>query len=207
MFYYKDTLQKTGPELYMKNNRVLHWKTTGEQRRGSWGVNLNLCKEEFSYAYVDAVVAATGYSIVRASRLLDNQGIDIQIAAPGVHGTKRNPHLNAQVKCTWNATLSQTHVVYNKLAVKNYEELIDPRQTIPIILILVLVPDNDDPSTWLQHSEQALCMKRCGYWESLRNWPSTQNSDEITVRLPRTNVFDINGLKGIMSRIVQNGHP
>ena len=43
-------------------------------------------------------------------------------------------------------------------------------------------------------------MRRCGYWATLLGQSETNDTRSITIRLPRTNVFDVAGLRGLMSR-------
>jgi len=61
------------------------------------------------------------------------------------------------------------------------------------------VPDN--VNEWLFQSEESLCLKRCGYWLSLRGQPQLANQLTITVDIPRQNIFNVDALKIIMQRI------
>jgi len=85
------------------------------------------------------------------------------------------------------------------LKIKNYDELRNNYQYPPLILVVVLVSDNVDD--WLHQSEEELCLRRCGYWLSLRGAPATQNKGNVTVYLPRENLFTVNALKTLMQRI------
>jgi hypothetical protein len=64
---------------------------------------------------------------------------------------------------------------------------------------MVLVPDN--PDDCLRQSEAELCLRRCGYWVSLRGQPAMQNQTTVTVFIPRQNIFNTNALKTIMQRL------
>lgn len=48
-------------------------------------------------------------------------------------------------------------------------------------------------------------MRRCGYWLSLKGLPETQNTESITVYLPRQQLFTVNALKNIMQQIEIGG--
>jgi hypothetical protein len=63
-------------------------------------MNINLQKEEFSYAYIYAVVSAADYSCQIASRLMDVGGIDVIIACTEAEDTLYPPRLEVQVKST-----------------------------------------------------------------------------------------------------------
>ncbi|MFM5980640.1 MAG: DUF4365 domain-containing protein, partial [Sphaerospermopsis kisseleviana] len=47
-------------------------------------------------------------------------------------------------------------------------------------------------------SETELCLRRCAYWVSLRGQPQTQNTETVTVYIPRKNVFTVDALKNLM---------
>jgi len=73
---------------------------------------------------------------------------------------------------------------------------IDP--FVPQLLIVVLLPSN--LSEWVFQTEESLCLKRCGYWLSLRGQPPVDNQTTITVEIPRQNIFNPDALKTIMER-------
>jgi len=161
-------------------------------------VALNTQKEDFSYAYVYGVTAAAGYSLQSATRRLDNSGIDATITVPGTIGSKRLPRFDVQIKCTSQDVL-QENVLKYRLSAKNYEELSCDDPFVPQLLIVVLVPDR--VNEWLSQSEESLCLKRCGYWLSLRGQPQLINQSTITVEIPRHNIFNVDALATIMQRI------
>lgn len=161
-------------------------------------VDLNTQKEEFSYSYIQAIASATGYAFQRTTTPLDRVGIDATITGLGVQGLMGFPQLYVQVKCTSRNVLEENHIRY-PLKIKNYEELRNNYQYPPLILVVVLVSDNVDE--WLHQSEEELCLRRCGYWVSLRGEPATQNKENVTVYLPRQNLFTANALKSLMQRI------
>jgi len=81
---------------------------------------------------------------------------------------------------------------------KNYDELRLSDLLVPRLLVVVHVPESDEE--WLRHSEDELALRRCGYWVSLRGEPETTNQTKVTVYLPRSNVLDVVGLRGLMGR-------
>ena len=89
------------------------------------------------------------------------------------------------------------------LKLKNYNELRKQKTLVPKILIVVLIPDN--LSEWVNQSETELCMRRCGYWMSLKGQPETQNTESVTVYLPRQQLFTVKALKDIMQQIETGG--
>lgn len=60
---------------------------------------------------------------------------------------------------------------------------------------------------WLNHSEQELAMRNCGYWLSLRGEPATNNTTNVTVYIPRASQFRVAELERIMQRIGSGQNP
>jgi len=60
-------------------------------------MDLNLQKEQFSNAYLRAVVAAAGFQIYKPEPDIDK--IDWGIASPGPKKTVRSPKVEIQLKC------------------------------------------------------------------------------------------------------------
>ena len=71
------------------------------------------------------------------------------------------------------------------------------------ILVIILLPDN--PEEWVNQSEKELCLRRCGYWLSLKGQPETQNAQSVTVYLPRQQLFTVDAVKDIMEQIEARG--
>lgn len=161
-------------------------------------MELNIQKEEFSYAYIHAVASAAGYTFERAPQPLDRVGVDVIITSPDKVGSMSIPQLHLQVKSTSIKTLTEDTLRY-PLKVKNYEELRDESRLIPLILVVVLVPETVDK--WLTESEEKLSLNCCGYWMSCKGKPATKNIETVTVQIPRKNKFYAKAVKNIMERI------
>ncbi len=161
-------------------------------------MTLNTQKEDFSYAYIYAVATAAGYSLQTATRRLDDNGIDTTITVPGKINSKCLPRFDVQIKSTSQNILTEESIKY-KLGIKNYNELREDDPFVPQLLILVLVPEKTED--WILQTEEALCLKRCGYWLSLRGKQAVSNQTTITVEIPRQNIFSPQALQSIMTRI------
>ncbi len=149
-------------------------------------------KEQFSIAYVRAVASAAGFSI--STPEVDDDSVDMTLI--GRSFTSR-PKIDLQLKCTSEDVLREREVVY-PLKRKNYDELRLTGVYVPRLLVVVHVPESDEE--WLRHTEDELALRRCAYWVTLRGLPETTNTSKVTVRLPRVNVFDVAGLRGLMGR-------
>ncbi len=152
-------------------------------------------KEQFSHAYVRAVASVAGFSVYRPD--VDDDSIDMSLAGRSQIGTPCKPRIDLQLKCTSGNVVRDDQVVY-PLKLKNYDELRDTGLLVPRLLVVVHVPGSEEE--WLRHTEDELAMRRCGYWVSLWDKLETANTSKVTVYLPRTNVFDVAGLRSLMER-------
>ena len=80
---------------------------------------------------------------------------------------------------------------------KNYDELIELTQTPRILLVLDLPRDRDE---WMTVTADHLILRRRAYWLNLRDYGDTTNVSSVTVRIPETNVFDIESLHYLMEQ-------
>lgn len=169
-------------------------------RIGSWesvrAVNDNDRKERFSLAYISAVAAHAGYQI--AVPPIDKDSID----GIFVGDEEGRPRIEFQAKATSRNVLRGTHLTF-RLKLKNYDDL-RAVSLWPLILLVVILPPED--ADWLVHGEDELRMRRCGYWLSLAGQPATMNRHAVSVRIPRSQVFDTAQLRELMGR-VSRGEP
>lgn len=161
-------------------------------------MDINLQKEQFSYAHIYAIASAAGYSFQLAPRPLDYDGIDAIIAGRDETNLIRYPRLELQVKST-SAEIISTDSIRFPLAIKNYDELRVEQLQTPRILVLVLLPANLE--NWTQQSEQEICLRQAAYWISLQGYPSSQNQTTITISIPRQNILNVDALRGLMRRV------
>jgi hypothetical protein len=148
-------------------------------------------EEALSRAYVQAVAAGAGYVV--ASLDFDRDGIDCEIKAGGA----MRPSLGVQLKATINLGEDSDGVYRYALKRRNYDKLRLPTQT-PRVLVLLALPENE--AEWLNISEEELVMRRCAYWVSLGGEPDSGNTTSVTISVPASNRFDVNGLIGLMDQ-------
>ena len=158
-------------------------------------------KEQFSNAYIRAIASVAGCSLYKPD--VDDDSVDIGIASRGGTGPILSPRLELQLKCTSRDILEESYIRY-PLKLKNYDDL-RINTLVPRILVVVVVPKN--LTDWLQQSEDELCMKHCGYWISLRGMPTTANTTNVTIELPRSHQFTRKSLQSIIQRISFGGVP
>ena len=158
-------------------------------------MDLSQRKEQFSRVYVRAVATVAGFTIYVPE--VDDDSIDLGIAGRVAHDTPRRPRIELQLKCTSVKVLRGDHVVY-PLKLKNYDDLRLDDPIVPRMLVVVLVPG--DESQWLRQTEEELCLRRCAYWRSLRGMGESRALAKVAIRLPRQNLFSVEGLQALMSR-------
>jgi hypothetical protein len=158
-------------------------------------------QEAVSRAYIQAVVGKVGMS---CSITNFDYGVDLTVnhltIADG-HYFESGFKLDIQAKSSVNATIGNDTVSY-ALDVRAYENLKIDSKT-PRILVLLLLPEHE--SEWLEQDEERLILRIRAYWICLKGYGPTANSSTITVAIPRGNLFNIEGLQGIMDRIVWKG--
>jgi hypothetical protein len=159
-------------------------------------MDLNKQKEQFSIAYARAVIAVAGFNIYRME--VDEDSVDLGVAATGDRDLERGPKLDIQLKCTSGDVVRESEVVF-PLKRKNYDDLRKVERLTMQILLVVVVPY--EVVDWLKHSEESLLLRRCGYWDSLMGRAATNNTESVTVRIPRQQQFTPEALQNLMRRI------
>ncbi len=159
-------------------------------------------QEQFSKAYVQAVAATAGYSCT--TPVVDDDSVDVTIAARGARGTIRSPRLDVQVK-SWTVPKVIADDLHYPLAIKNYNDLRHEDYLVPRMLIVVVMPANLDE--WVELSHPETTVRRCGYWTSLRGMGPTMNTDSVTVTVPMSQQLSVEALKVLMERVGSGGLP
>lgn len=149
-------------------------------------------KEQFSIAYVRAISATARINIYRCE--VDEDSIDIGFSVKSVAGSPISPKLDAQLKCVTELNGTDAEWRY-PLKIKNYNELIG-QHYVPRILIVVSIP----PSVrdWINQTVDSLSLYKCGYWVSLQTLTPSENETNVTVSIPKTQVFSPEALRGLL---------
>ena len=160
-------------------------------------MELSQRKEQYSSAFLRAVTSVAGYTLAKPD--VDDDSIDWIIASRGgVASLFRRPRLEVQLKCSARDLMRGEHLHF-PLSLKNYDDLRDEHVLVPRILIIMTVPD--ETNDWLIQSDDSITVRHCGYWMSLYGLPATKNTDTVTVRVPREQVFTPAALGDIMRRV------
>ncbi len=161
-------------------------------------------KEQFSLAFVHAIASVAGFKLKTCT--VDDDSIDVDIAGNrGFGGTTfRAPHVGVQAKCTETDDGTGEDFPFT-LSIKNYDDLRDELVHYPRILVVHCVPVALDE--WLHEAPEHSAIRRIAYWMSLRGLPPAPGQESKTVRIRRSNRFNVESLKAIMSRIADGGLP
>jgi hypothetical protein len=166
------------------------------------GLPLSEMKQQFSLAYVRLVVAAAGCSV--KSHSTDYDGVDITIASSADWETFWGPEFELQVKCTSQERVVREDVIAWQMDARPFRKLTNPKRFCPAYLGVLLVPG--DPETWLDQDEARLITKSRMYWQRAAELGELRpDAATKTVHLPRSNLFDVAQLHGIMKSIGDGG--
>ena len=172
-------------------------------------LSLQNIESELSYAYIHAVAAHSGVGCKIGTRHDDNAGVDAILTGWGPFengGYLQEVEINVQLKATIKPTsLSPQGYSYSLKGIHQYNDLRAEAISTPRILVVLFLPN--DKKTWLEHSEDALMLRNCAYWVSLRGAGESNNDTSQTVYLPQTQFFDPTGLTKLMSRLSRRDIP
>ena len=157
----------------------------------------NSKKEEFSYAYIRALVASCGYIFNPSTRPEDNRGFDFSIIGDEVENVGA-PRIMVQAKCTTPKNFHELQNVYKyTLKVTNYNKL--RQQSIdPSMLIVVVVPEEIEQWMFINESENKTLIQHNAYYISLQGSTKTVNEKNITISIPKKNLLTQEALKQLM---------
>ena len=158
-------------------------------------MHLDQQKEQFSKAFVQAVATIAGYGTYQPA--VDDDSVDLGVAARSSANTPRRPRLELQLKCTHVDEGGVEFLAYD-LKLKNYEDL-RADTIVPRILVVVLVPQ--DVNSWMEITDQEVCLRHCAYWLSLKDLPATSNAYKVRMQIPRAAKFTPQELQGLMVKI------
>lgn len=162
-------------------------------------------KEDVSISYISAICANCGiaYEIIRHD---DNSSDGMMMKRINVGGgIEIDSALRVQLKCTSSATqysVTEHEIIY-KLKAKNYNDLCK-KSTVPIILCLLVLPDNDE---WVKWTKEELSIKGCMYWKYLGNEQETDNAASVSVHMDKSDVINEATVGLLLDKIAKEEWP
>jgi len=166
-------------------------------------------ESELSYAYLHAVASKAGMACSAGSRHEDNNGIDATLTAWGPFiggGYLTEVDIKVQLKATIAALADNgTNLSYFLSGVNRYNDLRTATVDVARILVVLFLPA--DAQEWLNHSAGELALRKCAYWQSLREAPVTTNGSGTTVYLPKAQMFTPQSLTDLAVRLSRRDFP
>ena len=152
-------------------------------------------EELISESYVCAVIASSG-SVPNSIR--NDYGIDLEVRRIKEIRRKRidcGAYLALQLKASINWSLEDDYVVYD-LDADALNRLVEQREhaSLPCVLILCCLPE--DATTWVEACEDQLTIQKCCYYHFIEE-SLTNNSSSRRIRIPRSQLFTVDGLSHI----------
>jgi hypothetical protein len=166
------------------------------------GLPLTEVKQQFSLAFVSVVVAAAGYWIKHHTT--DYDGVDITIVSSAEYEIYHGAEFELQVKCTSRSDLLRSDHLAWTMEARPYRKLINPKRFLSAYLGVLVVPE--DVESWLEQDEDGLITRSRMYWQRAKLLEEL-SPDQVskTVRIPRSNLFDVAHLRDIMEAIGEGG--
>lgn len=161
-------------------------------------------QEALSRAYVRAIAAYPG--LVCAEPEYDF-GIDLCLRRIRVRGQRHadaSGQLDVQIKATTRASITDAAVVFD-LEVKNYDDLREPGDNCPRVLVVFVQPE--DEARWLSQSEDELVLRHCAWWLFLGGMPPTTSTSTVRISIPRSNIFSTQTIDRLMTGLGQGRTP
>lgn len=145
---------------------------------------------------------------VSDSRAEDENGIDAHLTAwlPYVDdATHTEVSLHIQIKATIEEPRDDgINYEYRLRGANRYDDLRSQTISIPRLLVVLFLPST--PTNWLSHTPDELVLRRCAYWQSLRNAPSITTKSAV-IKLPKVQVFSPSELTELAVRISRHDIP
>jgi hypothetical protein len=164
----------------------------------------NQRQEALSRAYVRAVAALAG---AICSEPDQDFGIDLCLRFVRQRGQRyadASGQVDLQVKSTKRAAVGAAEVFYD-LDVKNYDDLREPGDNCPRLLVVLVLPE--DEVQWLSQSPEELVLRHCAYWVSLEGAPPTTATTTVRIAIPRGNVFSVEAVQTMLERLRERKNP
>ncbi len=167
-------------------------------------MNDKLFEEDLSISYLRAIAAQAKVTFQLNNRDEDGKDVDLKQIVETNEGLKFNAEICVQLKatCSKNCYSENDSEITYSLKAKNYNDLC-MKGTNSIILCLLILPE--DCKDWVKQSPDDLILKKSMYWFSPTDKTPTNNSESVTIKIPKTQLFTAEVLKGMMQSVANNG--
>lgn len=156
-------------------------------------MHFTLRMEQISKAIIHAIASQEGHEV-------SFRGTDIDSIDNSIHSIEgKRPQIDFQLKSTSSPVfIEKGKTLSFSLSMKNYNDLrietINPR-----IIIVVILPK--DINNWMEYDINKIILYSSSYWVSIQGHEEKSNTNEVTIHIPKTNVFNSNQLKILFNKI------
>jgi hypothetical protein len=161
----------------------------------------NNIEELLSFSFILTVAARGGFRVTPIFPDLKSTDMTIEALGQIVPDGHSGASFQIQAKARASITGDRNSADFGlRLYAHEYEHSSDTNRARPLLLVVLELPsDRDD---WLRVTAEELTTKRCAYWCNLKGGaPIT--GETTTVRIRRRNIFDVNALTEIMTRVAR----
>lgn len=163
-------------------------------------MDISKAKEDISISYLSALCAYNkiAFDIIRHDENSTDALIMEHISLSDE--IQFEAQLRVQLKCTSSPSQYRDYGenIHYTLKAKNYNDLCS-RSTTPIILALLILPENKDE--WVKWTPQELLIKGQMYWEKFSNNQRCENKNSITIEISKKNILNIENLPNVIKKI------
>ncbi len=156
----------------------------------------NAVREELSYAALHALITQARGSCKTEARGADAAGVDASCLFMGAF----SPEPRALTRVAFGVQLKATSGIDKpvkqagaefwslKIDVKLAQKYSEPGNA-PLILVLALLPKEEEFDDWLRLDEKQLIMKARLYWTPLEGFATPENQKTTTIYVPKKNLL------------------
>lgn len=161
-----------------------------------------LRKEELSLSYLNAVCAYKGIAVERQSHDEDSIDVIIKKTIKRNSGNDFVTLLNVQLKATSQILVENEIDFSYPLPIKNYNDL-RKDSAVPMMLCVLRLPKREEE--WVTHSVNELILRNCMYWCDLTKLPDSDNTANVSIRIPWENTLTPDKALELMQRVAETG--
>ena len=155
-------------------------------------------KENLGQAYVRTVVASVGFNLSKDENDFGLDGTIKDVAVRNGRYHNNGFSIEYQLKSSCDVTFEDNELVYD-LESKNYNDLSSWDGAVPAILILFVMPQEENE--WVEFSRNGLTLHNCAWWYSLSGQAPTTNESTKRIRIPINQVFSPDELNNLMAKV------
>ena len=142
---------------------------------------------------MNAICAAGGVSF--EPQIHDDDSKDITLKKL-LDNPKFHSNIGVQLKSS-SGNIDKGDYIKYRLKKKNYDDL-RTRATMRTYLFLFLIPGDEEE--WINQDNEKLILKKCMYFLDLSELEDSENSETVTITVPKKNVVSVNNIIALLEK-------